>query len=130
MERIRPRVQLFCKDISLAKESFKKQADINHIVKKYLVNSPETWEYLQKASKTYADLSHVTDYRTALDKVREAKEHFMMLPPKVRLKFANDPAQFLDFIKDPKNKAEMVELGLIEKEQPKKEEIPSTEQKA
>lgn len=130
MDRIRPRVQLFCKDISLAKESFKKQADINYIVKKYLVNSPETWEYLQKASKTYADLSHVTDYRTALDKVREAKEHFMMLPAKVRTKFANDPAQFLDFIKDPKNKAEMVELGLLPQQEIKKEEIPSTEPKA
>lgn len=129
MERIRPRVQLFCKDPSFAKESFKKTADINYIVKKYLANSPETWEYLQKASKTYADLSHITDYRTALHKVREAKDHFMLLPAKVRTRFANDPALFLDFIGDPKNKPEMVELGLLPKET-NKESVPLTEPKA
>lgn len=130
MKRIKPRVQLFCKDVSLAKESFKKQTDINYIVKKYLANSPETWEYLSKVQRNYQDVSNITDYRTALNKVNEAKSHFMLLPPKVRYKFANGPAKFLDFIKDPKNKSEMVELGLIQKEQPKKEEIPSTEPKA
>lgn len=69
----------------------------------------------------YADVSTVTDYREALDRVMVADKAFMMLPAAMRAKFANDPAEFLDFCSNPANRDELVELGLV----PKEESVPA-----
>lgn len=37
---------------------------------------------------------------------------FDTLPSKLRLRFGNDPAEFLSFVEDPANDQEMIDLGL------------------
>lgn len=85
--------------------------DINNIVERYhktgvlpVVNR-QMW---------FMDVSEVGDYRSALEQVERGEKAFMQLPPKVRARFMNDPAEFLDFTSDPANREEMVEMGLIE----------------
>ena len=50
----------------------------------------------------------------AMNIVAQANTMFEELPATVRDKFKNDPGLFLDFVQDPKNGPEMVELGLTD----------------
>ena len=87
--------------------------DINAIMKKYEKTGVLP---VQGREAFYADVSQMGDYRTALEQVRMANDAFMQLPAAVRSKFDNEPALFLDFCSDDSNRAEMVEMGLIEDE--------------
>lgn len=93
-----------------ARQSEKESCDINTIVSTFdrggLV--PQ-----QNIAGLYADVSQMTDYRAAMDAVLRADAVFMALPVKVRSRFNNDPAEFLDFCSDSKNLEEMVTLGLV-----------------
>jgi hypothetical protein len=51
-------------------------------------------------------------YVEAMRTVADAESHFASLPSRIRDRFSNSPARFLDFVNDLKNRAEMVELGL------------------
>ena len=44
--------------------------------------------------------------------VLKADEMFNDLPSRARRHFDNDPAKFLDFVQDPKNHEQLVDLGL------------------
>lgn len=113
----RKRVQKHFFEPSRTKQSFKAECDINHIMKRFKkVAGVDIMERFQGyAGGTYGDFSEVTDYRTAIEQVNRANETFMALPAKVRARFSNDPAEFLDFVQNPVNSKEMVELGLASK---------------
>lgn len=85
--------------------------NINNIMRRY-----EKTGVIPPAKRNafYADVSTMGDYRTALHQVQSAQDYFMSLPAKLRSRFENDAAAFLDFVSDPANRDEMVELGLIE----------------
>lgn len=88
------------------------EADINYIVKTYGLNTtqvpPEVYD-----PRYYGDLSDVPDLQTALNRVREAEEHFMKLPPELRARFHDSPGVLWDFVNDPRNGEEAVRLGLL-----------------
>jgi len=69
---------------------------------------------INTASPLYGDFTGVSDYQTACDTVIQAQDDFMALPAKVRSHFDNDPAKLIDFIQNPDNKKEAIELGLVE----------------
>lgn len=117
---------------SLTKQSFKKEVDINYLVRKYSKQAgPDFWSGLaQMQGGQYGDFSNMVDYRTSLDMVQKATGTFMKLPAKLRSSFNNDPARFLDFMNDPKNLPQMIALGLVNDPSLKKEEIPLAEPKA
>ncbi len=96
---------------SLTRQSEMAACDINNIMAKYEKTGVLP---VEGREAFYADVSMMGDYRSALENVRMADEAFMSLPAKVRSKFDNDPAGFLDFCSDPANRDEMVEMGLIE----------------
>ncbi len=95
------------------RQSEAKATDINEIMARY-----ERTGVLPVSNRQafFADVSKMGDYREAIEQVRMAEDAFMRVEAKVRERFGNDPAQFLDFVSDPGNRAEMVELGLIEDE--------------
>ena len=97
---------------SLTKQSFKDECDINNIVSRFDKTGVLDHEALVKPK--FGDFLGVSDYQTALNQVIEAEEAFEALPAKVRARFDNQPADFLEFCSDEKNYDEMVELGLIE----------------
>lgn len=125
-KKTRKRVQLFCKDEGLVKQSFKNSCDINMLMKRFKKVMPQGFlsQYNNVVGGQYGDFSNVPDYRTALDIVSHAEDAFMTLPAQVRKEFANDPALFLDAINDPKQKSRLQELGLVKVSPPQEDTKP------
>ena len=101
---------LDCQDPSLAQQQFRDECDINTILERFNVTGQLPVSPLQPQ---FGDFSGVTDYQSALNAVLDAQESFDALPARVRERFANDPAAFVDFCLDEANKEEMKVLGLI-----------------
>jgi phage internal scaffolding protein len=113
MDKVSDETGLECKDPSLAQQHMKDECDINVIVERFgvtgeLPNSP--------IPPQYGDFSGVTDYHTAINAVKASEEAFMALPAKIRAKFDHDPNALLQFLNDPINRNEAIEIGLIDGE--------------
>ncbi len=113
-----PRPVVLCDPEKGAKQSFKEECDINTILARH--RSGAFVSHVNANQGRFADVSGISDYREMIDRVRSANAFFMGLPAKVRERFQNDPAEFLDFIADPRNADELSELGLT----PTLEEAP------
>ena len=98
---------------SLTKQSFRDECDINNILRKFNVTGQLPVGSVQPQ---YGDFSGITDYQSALNAVMAAQDSFLALPAKVRAKFDNDPALFVEFASDEANKDEMKALGLLSQE--------------
>lgn len=90
-------------------QSQKDDCDVNVIVDRFMKTGvmPN-----MEGNPIYGDFASVPDYQNALDLVARAQEQFDGLDAKTRKRFDNDPLAFLDFVNDPKNTKEMIDLGL------------------
>lgn len=100
---------LECLDPSLTSQESADDTDINRIV--------ETWVRTGIAPRNpitalTGDFTDAVDYRASLDRLRAAQTQFNGLDAKVRSYFANDPANLIDFLQNPDNRAKADELGL------------------
>jgi phage internal scaffolding protein len=102
---------LACPDPSLAQQQFREECDINRILERFNVTGQLP---VVPLPPEFGDFSGVFDYQTALNSVLDAQEAFDALPARVRERFANDPAAFVDFCLDEANKGELAELGLLD----------------
>jgi len=107
------RVQLICEDKGRTKQSAKKECDINYIVGQF--QKHKKMPDMIRAVGEYLNLEATPDYREALDTVIRGQETFDMLPSRLKTRFNQDPAQFLEFVTNPKNIEEMRTLGLAER---------------
>lgn len=98
---------------SRTKQSFRDECDINHILRQFNVIGQLPAASVQPQ---YGDFSGITDYQSALNAVIAAQDSFLALPAKIRAKFQNDPALFVEFASDEANKDEMKALGLLREE--------------
>jgi len=98
---------------SRTKQSFRDECDINHILRQFNVTGQLPVGSVQPQ---YGDFSGITDYQSALNAVMAAQDSFLALPAKLRAKFDNDPAVFVDWASDEANKDEMKALGLLREE--------------
>jgi hypothetical protein len=98
---------------SRTKQSFRDECDINNILRKFNVTGQLPAGSVQPQ---YGDFSGITDYQSALNAVMEAQDSFLALPAKIRSRFDNDPALFVEFASDEANKDEMKALGLLREE--------------
>lgn len=101
---------LKCEDVSLAKQSFAEEADINTIVKRFGLTGQLPSDVRMPVS---GDFTEITDFHQAMNAVRQAEESFMEMPAHVRARFNNDPGLFVDFCMDDNNREEAVKLGLV-----------------
>ncbi|AXH75140.1 MAG: internal scaffolding protein [Microviridae sp.] len=110
VEHVSRETALHCLDETLTDQSQKKAADINEIVRQFGVTGllPQ-----QPLPEHFGDFTMATDYRTAIEAVRNAEAQFMELPAALRARFQNDPAELINFVADEKNRAEAQEIGLI-----------------
>lgn len=106
------RVQTQNNDPSLTDPQWDEKSDINYIMDRFL-NHGESPTYGTKKQGIYADVSQIPDLLGAAIIVREAQNNFDSLPSKIREKFHNNPQNMIDFLSDPKNNEEAVELGLL-----------------
>lgn len=97
---------------SLTHQSFLEECDINRIVRQVDVSGLAADP--GRPAPRYFDASSVLPFQDALNQVIAAQDAFDALPAKVRARFGNDPAQFVDFLQDPDNVDEAVKLGLAE----------------
>jgi len=100
-------------ELSLTKQSFAAECDINNIIKRY--QKTGVIEHEKQYQGRYEDFSNVRSYQDSLNSLFEAQESFMSLPSSVRKRFDNDPGLFLDFVHDEKNLDEMISMGLAKK---------------
>lgn len=110
-----PKVGLGEFEESKTRQSDAQSADVGFIMARY---EGSGIPLPQLSMDMFADVSMMGGYREALHAVREAEEAFMQLPAKVRARFENDPAAFVDFMSDPANEKEAQEMGLLEKPAP------------
>jgi len=96
---------------SMAKQQFKRECDINHIMAKY--QKTGLIDHVSTHQGNYSDLTDVPTYHDAMNKIIAANKSFASLPSSIRKKFSNDPAEFLDFVSNPANVPEMQQMGLI-----------------
>jgi len=101
---------LDCVEPSMTQQSFKDECDINTILERFNVTGQVP---VSPIDPQYGDFSGVTDYQSALNAVIAAQAGFDALPARVRERFANDPAAFVDFCLDESNREEMIQLGLV-----------------
>jgi phage internal scaffolding protein len=95
---------------SKTEQSHKSEVDINNIVKRAgareliaKVNSLQEW--------TYDDVTN-NDFQEAMNAIIKARDTFTSVPSAIRKQFDNDPAKFMDFVRNPDNQSELVEMGL------------------
>lgn len=97
------------------KQSFRDQADINHIMEQWISTGEPP--LARDQIPQYGDFSNVGDYRTALHAVIAAQEDFDALPVEIRNRMGNNPIALMGFLEDPANTQEAIDLGLIDKSQ-------------
>ena len=101
---------LVCEEPTRAQQHHKDECDINVILERF----GRTGQVPVNAiSGTYGDFSGVHDYHTALNTLIAAESEFAALPAQIRNKFANDPANLVQFLDNPENRAEAEKLGLV-----------------
>lgn len=109
------------KDKSLTNQSDLESTDINKIMSRF-----EKTGFMPGTERQpmYGDFSEVPDYHSQLSAIRRVETAFSVLPAKLRNRFENDPQKLIQFLDDPKNKAEAIELGLIERPKEPDNTIP------
>lgn len=95
--------------VSMTVQAHAEDADLNVLMMRFGITGkmPENVRVPQ-----YGDFTGVSDYRSAIEAVREAEARFNEMPANVRQFFANDPQNLLLFASDPANLPRMREMGL------------------
>lgn len=112
---------------SRTKQSFKDECDINNILKKFQKTGLLT--HVAQYQGQYQDLPSDLDFQASINQVLAAQAAFSSLPSSIRARFENDPARFLEFVGNPANEKEMVEMGLAKPrpDAPAPDEPPANE---
>lgn len=113
-------------ETSRTMQEFREESNVNNIMAKY--EQTKMLEHVNEHQGHYGDFISYDDYHTSLNKIYAAQEAFDSLPATVRLKFNNDPADFLNFVQDENNHDEMIDMGLKTgpKKNPSVPDEPST----
>lgn len=99
---------------SLTQKQFKNDVDVNNIIKKFK-KTGQISHIRNTLNGVYSDLTHISDLLDMKLKVIHAEQAFMELPPKLRSKFRNDPAELISYLQNPSNHEEAIHLGLMVK---------------
>lgn len=110
------------------KQSFTDDSNINTLMRKY--ERTKQLPVVGGQMARYGDFSEIVDFHSAQNQIAEAKIAFNTLSARLRTRFGNDPGQLLQFLADPNNVKEGIEIGLYEKPEPPPKEpaktVPST----
>ncbi len=111
-----PRVQVvFPEGEGRSKQAMRDECNINKIMAKF--QKTGAVEHGNRFAGSYGFATSVS-FHEAMNLVAVGESMFNALPGTVRRRFSHDVGEFLDFVQDPANKQEMIELGLSEPEAP------------
>ncbi len=102
------------KSVSMTQAQFQDECDINKIMDRYFRTGCLSDPLSRMKPGTYGDFTNMGDYMENMNKIIQAREMFDALPAKVRERFGNNPGAMIDFVMDPANQKEAIELGLLE----------------
>lgn len=100
----------FPDDSPHTRQEFADECDINHIMRQYQATG-EIF-HINEDAPQYMDCTG-DDFRDCMDYVAGAFSMFEELPSKIRSQFDNDPAAFLEFCSQDKNRPELAAMGLL-----------------
>lgn len=103
----------FPDDSPHTRQEFADECDINNIMKQY--EATGQLFHINEDAPQYLDCSG-DDFRDCMDYVAGAFSMFEELPSKIRSQFDNDPAAFLEFCSQEKNRPELAAMGLLSDE--------------
>jgi len=105
------RTGLKCEDPTLTQQNTAEQTDINYIVSVFAKTGilPQPIQL-----PTYGDFTGVSDYREALELIKQAEDGFNSLPADARAYFANNPANLLDYLDNAPDPQILADLGIAE----------------
>ncbi len=92
------------------------ECDVNKILGRFRTTG--FMNHINLNRPCYEDFSDTPSYVEALNQIRKAEDAFAALPARVRARVDNDPGKLIDFVNDPDNDAELIELGLKNKPVP------------
>ena len=95
---------------SLTQQSHATAADVRNIIKQY--DRTGLIANVNKGIAQYGDYSEINEFSEAQQIVAKAKESFAELPSQIREQFSNNAGLFFEFATNPKNKEEMIRMGL------------------
>lgn len=99
---------------SLTEQSHRNECNINAIVDRYK-RTGILGGIDQARDMFFGDFTEVGSFHDVQNIIAEAREKFFNLPSYVRESFGNDPARFLDALKDASQLGKLIDLGLVKK---------------
>jgi phage internal scaffolding protein len=109
--------------IFLVQQEYKDECNLNNIISRY--EAGEDMERYNSFEGRFGDFTEVMTRQEAKEFVIKGQRAFESLPARIRSRFENDVDKFLDFIEEPSNLEEAVELGLVPREVSEKTEAVS-----
>lgn len=100
----------FVDDPGLTEQHHKDSCDMSLIMRRY--EKTGAIDHIKQYKGEYLDMPSGTDFQTAMNVIAEANSMFETVPSNIRNKFRNDPAAYLDYMQDPKNKKAIIDMGL------------------
>lgn len=97
----------------MTEQAHKNAVNINQIVAKYKKTG-----FLNRRSGTpkFGDFTNIGEFQDLRQRMINAENDFMSLPAYIRKRFNNDPGELIEFLNNPENRSECVEMGLIKEE--------------
>lgn len=107
---------VYCSDEEdMAVQGDKDEADINLMLRRFGVTGQIRTVNRQAL---FGDFSDVTDFQTALNRVKAAEAEWLNLPSELRKELDQDPARLTAWLADPANQTQAERLGLLDRPKP------------
>lgn len=98
---------------TMTKQSFKDSCNINKIMEKYAKSGQMP---AINASDQKFEFASSISFTESMQIITDASQTFDGLPARMRQRFGNNPALFLEFVENPANRTEMGAMGLLSEE--------------
>lgn len=112
----------------ITEQHHKDRVDIGNIVRRWAAGGPPP--AFARRTPQYGDFTRVGDYIDSLNRLKSAESEFNELPAHTRARFKNRLENALDFMAEPENHQECIDLGLIDPDTPppilKSKAVPAT----
>lgn len=95
---------------AITQQHFKAEVDVHNILKQYDRTGLIT--HVNEAAAAYGDYTEINEYKESLERVIAAQDAFSEIPSHIRKRFGNDPGEFFEFVTNPANHDELVNMGL------------------
>lgn len=109
------RLQKKFTDEVVTEQHHKDDCNVNNIMARF--RKTGAIDHVKEHGGNYRECDSLS-YHESLTIVANAQSMFNDLPSHLRKKFNNKPSEFLDFVQNPDNEAEMGKLGLLRTETP------------